>query len=185
VPDVFEMWSWKRSRLVPDDWRCIAEMLFLQVAEGLVVMVGDPGGLVVASLEAWRERLGIPMESSDKAGKASWQEMLNGDIRRGRFHYRAGSPLLDEHRHLVWAPQVAGRRPKEHADRRLPDGRIPGNHCSDAALYCFRHLSAHLHRPPPPPESQDAIEERRFEQARAAKPDDLDGFLPVSMFEAE
>lgn len=191
LPDVWEMWSWKRVGLVPDDWRCLVELVFRQIMEGLVALVGDPGGLVGAELTAWRERLGLPIEPADKAGKESWIEMLNGDIRRGKVHYREGSPLLDEHRHLVWQPAVAGRRRKEHADRRLADGRVPGNHNSDSWLYIYRHLTHHAFRPELPKEGTMVRQEQQHEAemervtARAARmrveDDEDDGDVPIDL----
>ena len=120
--------------------------------------------LVGADLVAWRERLGLPIEAADKAGKRAWQEMLNGDIRRGRILYRDGSPLLDEHRHLVRLPGTVGKQGREHADRRLPDGRVPGNHISDGWLYIYRHLTHHLHRPAVQRDEGLAREERMLEE---------------------
>lgn len=172
LPDLFEMWSWKAAGLVPDDWRVIVELLYRQILDGLVAMVGDPGNGAGAQMVAWRERLAVPIEAADKNNKRQWQEMLNGTIRRGRFWYRKDSPLLDEHKHLIWMPSVPGRKPTEHADRALTDKRVPGNHCSDAALYISRRLTSHMHRSPPAKEEVLAREEREAESAvdrRAAR----------------
>ncbi|MBP9862665.1 MAG: hypothetical protein KBD62_32225 [Kofleriaceae bacterium] len=186
MPDVWEMFSWKRTRLVPDDWRCLVELLWRQLDDELIAIVGDPGGLVGANMNAWRERLGIPIENADKAGKRSWQEMVGGDIRTGRIHYREGSELLTEHRHLVWMPSAPGRPAKEHADRKLPDGSVPGNHCADSFTYVYRHLTHHQFRSPPPAasalERDEAYAEQAAEQATAialAERDESDGWEPV------
>ena len=46
LPEVYEMWSWKKVGLVPDDWRCLIELVYLQLGNDLIGIVGDPGGLV-------------------------------------------------------------------------------------------------------------------------------------------
>lgn len=164
LPDTWEMFSWKRTRLVPDDWRCLLELLWRQLGGSLVAIVGDPGGLAGANMVAWRERLGIPIENADKAGKRAWQEMMAGDIRTGRKHYREDSALLDEHRHLVWQVSRTGKVLGEHADRKLADGRVPGNHASDADLYISRYLAHHMFRAPPPAETGLRRQEREAEE---------------------
>lgn len=139
--DIYEMWSWKRTNLVPDDQKAILDMLQADVS--FSVMVSDWAG-ATGQLAGWQER-GLPVEGADKSGKRTWQEMLNGDIRTARVHFRAGSALLYEMENLVWRPQTSGNaEPKEWADRRLPNGTVPGNHCCDAGLYSYRHLTHYL-----------------------------------------
>lgn len=165
LPDLFEMFAWKKTKVLPDDQ--LAYLLSLwDVLDNVVACVGDPGGLQGANLEGWRERGGLPIDDADKAGKATWIELLGGDIRKGRFRYREGSPLLHEHKHLAYLPIKPGKPKKEHADRRLPDGTIPGNHCSDGNLYVYREMTHYLHRPSPSkltpgsPEAAKAEEDR-------------------------
>lgn len=149
-PDVYEMFSWKAVKVLPDDQRVYVEMLW-RAMNNIIVLVADPAGRE-GELEAWRTRFNMPIENAEKANKNVFQELMAGDIRKGHIHYREGSPILDEHRHLVYLPTKPGKTRKEHADRKLSNGRVPGNHCSDAGLYSHRHLNHFLFRAPPPDE---------------------------------
>jgi hypothetical protein len=140
----YEMWSWKKTKTDIVEQKQRLDYLFANV-DGIVSIVGDPAG-TRSILKAWRERLGLPIEESDKQGKDAWIDMMGSDIRRGRFIYRSDSPLLDEHRHLVWLPVKNGKR-VAHKHRKLLDGRVPGDHCADAALYAWRHMANWLARP--------------------------------------
>ncbi|MGN6107241.1 MAG: hypothetical protein ACTHU0_19190 [Kofleriaceae bacterium] len=158
--DIFEMFSWKQHKVLPDDQRDYLLDLWRQL-DNVVVLVGDPAGQVAANLAGWRERVHLPIDDADKSGKATWQTLMAGDIRKGNVRYRTDSPLLLEHRHLVYLPTKPGKPLKDHADRRTSDGKIHGNHCADSALYAYRHLTHFLHRAPedrPPPGSREALE---------------------------
>lgn len=144
---IWELFSWKKTKLLPDDQKAITHRFVNQVGGALMVLVGDPGGQKNQDLIAWKERFGLPIEPADKAQKATWQEMLNGDIRGGLAHFRKGSPMLHEMRHLVKRRGPTGKW-VEHADRALVDGTIPGNDTSDAGLYSSRHIHHFLARPP-------------------------------------
>lgn len=143
VADVYEVWSWKQTEVHPDDQRDAIRTLS-KALPNLVVFVGDAGGQQGAQLQGWRERLGMEIENADKAGKRTWIALLGGEITSARFHYREGSPLLHEHQHLLWLERLnratGERKHVEHKTRVLPDKTCPGNHCSDAGLYAYRHL---------------------------------------------
>lgn len=128
LPDVFELFSWKEHKVVPDDQRDYLKWLW-EAMDNVVVLVGDPAGQVSANMAGWRERVGLPIDEADKSSKPTWQAMMAGDIRKGRIRYRENSPLLTEHRHLVYLPTKPGKPLKDHADRRSSDGKIHGNHC--------------------------------------------------------
>lgn len=151
-PEVFEMLSWKEHKVLPDDQKAYLMDLWTTI-DSVVVLVGDPAGQVAANMAGWRERIGLPIDEADKSSKATWQAMMAGDIRKGRVRYRGDptkrqeSPLLVEHRHLVYLPTKPGKALKDDAGRRASDGKIHGNHCSDAGLYAFRHLTHYLNRP--------------------------------------
>lgn len=177
-PDIFEMFSWKATRVVPDDQRVYVDMLW-NTLPNVVVFVADPAGRE-GELEAWRTRFNLPIDDADKANKDVYREIMAGDIRRGVVHYRGTesprreerdySPLLDEHRHLVYLPTKPGQPRKEHANRKLAaeGDRVPGNHCSDGGLYAHRHLGHHLHREKPP---DTRTEHQRKEHAYEAEID--------------
>lgn len=149
LPEVFELFSWKEHKVVPDDQRDYLKFLW-DALDNVIVLVGDPAGQVSANMAGWRERTMLPIDEAEKSSKATWQAMMAGDIRKGRVRYRGDpdrkefSPLLTEHKHLVYLPTKPGKPLKDHADRRSSDGKVHGNHCSDAGLYAFRHLTHYL-----------------------------------------
>jgi hypothetical protein len=158
--DIYEMFTYKAKKLDADSQRDHIMQLYQDV-DDVVVLVGDPGGAMTqAAMAGWRERLSLPIEDADKAGKHTWIENMNADIRRGRVHFRSGSPLLHEMRHLMWLPTKTGK-PKEHDNRVLSDGSVPGRDACDASLYSYRHLSHWMAKPAadePPPGSVPALE---------------------------
>jgi hypothetical protein len=157
---LWELFSWKRTGLVPDDQRDVTRRFVDQVGGALLVLVGDPGGQKGADIIAWRERFGLPIEAADKNQKATWQEMLNGDIRKGHVHFRKGSPMLFEMQNLIKRRGPTGKW-VEHDNRVLSDGKtVPGNDCSDGGLYASRHIHHFLARPPadsPTPGTAEAL----------------------------
>jgi hypothetical protein len=122
----YEMWSWKKIRTDADEQRDELKHLVDNV-DNIVSIVGDPAGQR-ALMKGWRERFFIPIEDAEKNEKDTWIDLMGTAIRKGRWRYRENSPLLHEHRHLVWLPVKNGKR-KEHSDRKLLDGSVPGNHC--------------------------------------------------------
>lgn len=159
-PQIYEIMSWKEFKVVPDDQRDYLKALW-EGLDNVVVLVGDPAGQVAANMAGWRERVGLPIDEADKSSKPTWQALMAGDIRKGMVRYREGSPLLDEHRHLVYLPTKPGKPLKDDAARRASDGKIHGNHCSDAGLYAFRHLTHYTNRPErekPEPGTREAYE---------------------------
>jgi hypothetical protein len=162
-PDVYEMWSWKKTGLVPDA-QAEAVKRVIEIARPVIV-VGDPGGLGKGELAGWRERHSLPIDDAEKAQKRTWQEFFNGDLTAGRVHFRQGSPLVHEMEHLLWVPETKkkrpgnDKRPVEWANRALRDKSVPGNHNCDAGLYGYRHLTHYLGRGP----ENDETEEERME----------------------
>ena len=163
-PDIFEMLSWKQHKVLPDDQRDYINLLWGAI-ENVVVLVGDPAGQKSGDLEAWRTRFFIPIEDADKQAKATWQNLMAGDIRKGNVHYREGSALLHEAKHLVYLPTKPGKTPKDDEFRRIADGTVPGNDCSDAGLYAYRYLQHHLHRDRPK-DMRSVNEQREAEYER-------------------
>lgn len=156
-PDVFEMFSWKATKVLPDDQREYTQLLWNAIGN-IIVLVGDPAGRE-GELEAWRTRFNLPIENADKANKNVYQELMAGDIRAGNVHYREDSPLLFEHRHLLYLPSKPGKTRLEAKARKIAGGIVPGNHCSDAGLYAHRHLNHFLFREKPKDE-RDAAEKQ-------------------------
>lgn len=162
LPDIYEMFSWKSTKVLPDDQARYLKMLW-DTIDNIVVMVGDPAGKQ-ADFEAWRTRLNLPIDEADKAGRNSWEEFMAADIRMGRVHYREDSPLLQEHRHLVYLPTKPGKPRAVHKHRRSADGLVYGDDLSCAAMYASRHLTHYLYKPSPKqltpgsPEAMAALE---------------------------
>lgn len=179
-PQIYEVMSWKEFKVVPDDQRDYLKWLW-EGLDNVVVLVGDPAGQVAANMAGWRERTGLPIDEADKSSKQTWQAMMAGDIRKGMVRYREGSPLLTEHRHLVYLPTKPGKPLKDDAARRSSDGKVHGNHCSDGGLYAFRHLTHFMNRPerekpePGTPEAYAAEADREELQLdkRAARAHDM------------
>lgn len=167
LPDVYEMFSWKHTRVITDDQAVYLGMLWRGI-DRVVVLVGDPAGKQ-DDFEAWRQRLQLPMEEANKKGKNALEEFLANAIRRGHVHYRENSPLLLEHKHLVYLPQKPGKPREADKHRRAVDGIVYGDHCSDAARYSYAHVDHYLYKAPdekPKPGSIAAMAEaeRELEQ---------------------
>lgn len=175
LPDVFEMFSWKHTKVLPDDQRAYIQLLW-DTIDNIVVCVGDASNDKKAAFLEWEQRFGISMEPADKEGKNAQEELFAGDIRRGHVHYREGSPLLHEHSHLVYLPTKPGKKREVHKHRKIVDGTVPGDHCSDAGRYAHKHLRHYLFRDvkedprPDDVKKADVYEEQidRMEQVRAA-----------------
>lgn len=184
MPDLYEMWSWKRTLVIPE-WQKDCALWYWREIPSLDYLVGDPGGQAGANMEGWRQLTGIPIEDADKNAKVTWQEMLNNAIVQGLVHFREGSPLLHEMKHLTWVQK--GAKLVESDDRKLNDGTVPGNDCSDGGLYSARWIITH--RPPtveptPPPETaawfaaKEAAMRKAVDEASARRIAEEDGCPP-------
>ena len=171
IADIYEMGSWKQTLLTPPKQKRHILAIWKQVSAQLVVCVGDAGGAQAkGTIVGWRESTGLPIEEADKHDKRVWIEHYNGELYAENLHYRDGSLLLEEQRALQWRVKKAkdgdatGER-EEWAKRRTADGKVPGNHCSDAGLYSVRHLVARRTEFAAAPRTEAerlAVEERRL-----------------------
>lgn len=180
IDDVYEMGSWKRTELMPDEMRDHLVGVWDQCKAALVSIRGDAGGAMAsAAIRAWEEVVKLPIEPADKHQKATWIELYNGEVYAGRVHYRAASALLTEQRALQWRLLRTGKR-EEWADRTV-DGVKHGNHCCDAGLYGMRDILGRQTQHPPPPSTPEVIERAQVARwiaastKRAALDDDLYG----------
>lgn len=109
------------------------------------------------AVETIRARYSLPLQAADKTGKADFIRAMNTDLEMGRIRLVRSdtAALRDEWATLVW--DRAKSLPTELASC--------SNHCSDAALYVWRHARAYLGRAPSPRLSEeeriDALWERR------------------------
>jgi hypothetical protein len=161
LPDVYEVFSWKQTKVNTDDQGAYMKMLW-DALPNVVSFVGDVDGKK-DDVEVWVNRMNLPIEPAKKQGKNMLEELLAGDIRKGRVHLREGSPLLTEMKHLVYLPAKPGKT-REVDKHRKVNGIEHGDHCCDAGRYSFADLTHYLHRAP---EEQKAdTPEQRLEQDR-------------------
>lgn len=162
LPDVYEMYSWKHTRVITDDQAAYL-LLVWNAVSNLVVLVGDPAGKQ-DDFETWRQRFSLPMEEANKQGKNALEEFLANAIRRNHVHYREGSPLLLEHKHLVYLPQKMGKTREVDKHRRAADGIIYGDHCSDAGRYSYAHVDHYLYADKPPKHPAGSVAAQEAEE---------------------
>lgn len=179
IDDVYEMGSWKRIELKPDDMRDHMHAVWAQCKEALVSIRGDSGGAMAsASIAQWEQVIKLPIEPADKSGlKETAIELFNGEIYSGRVHYRTGSALLVEQRNLQWRILKTGKR-VEWADRTV-DGVKHGNHCCDAGLYGLRDILGRTtnHGEPPTVEERERAQVARWIAASTERAGaDLDAY---------
>jgi hypothetical protein len=141
LPGVYEMFSWKHTRVNTDDQGTYLRTLWDALPTAMA-LVGDPAGKQ-DDFDVWRERLSLPMEEADKAGKNTLEEFLADAIRREERSLREGSPLYLEMKHLVYLPQRPGKTREVDKHRRAADGivlRRPLLRCRPLRLQVRRHV---------------------------------------------
>lgn len=157
--DVRGLFSFKLRGLKPSECADITGALVEILQPD--ILVGDGGNLggniyIDAINERLGERTRQQMVSAQKSEKRAYIELYNGDLRSGRVKFsrrlprvlaerfaahpilsglgiEGCEPLTSEYETLPWANAA---RLKEHAGH--------DNHCSDGALYIWRHFSAYL-----------------------------------------
>lgn len=152
LPEVFEIFSWKQTKVNTDDQGAYMKMLW-DALPNVVSFVGDVDGKQ-DDVEVWVNRMNLPIEPARKHGKAMLEELLAGDVRKGlvrlRGHFEGnravGSPLYTEMRHLVYLPTKPGK-PREVDKHRKVAGVVHGDHCCDAGRYSYADLTHYLARP--------------------------------------
>lgn len=157
LPDVFEMFSWKCTRVHTDDQGAYIKLAWDAIPE-IVSFVGDPAGKQ-DDFAVWQSRMNLPISEANKKGKNTLEEFLADDVRRGRVHLREGSPLYNEMRHLVYLPGKPGKPREVHKHRKV-NGVVHGDHCCDAARYGYADLTHYLAQLPkdkPPAGSRQAL----------------------------
>lgn len=158
LPDVYEMFSWKQTKVHTDDQSGYMKLLW-DVVPSIVSFVGDPAGKR-DDFDMWRGRMNLPIDEANKQGKNTLEEFLADDIRRERIHLREGSPLYTEMRYLVYLPGKPGK-PREVFKHRVVNGVVHGDHCCDAARYGYTDLTHWLAKLPtekPAAGSRQALE---------------------------
>lgn len=167
LPDVYEMFSWKQTRCDTEQQGMYIKLMW-DIDDAIVSFGGDAAGKQ-SDFAVWKRRMNMPLEEADKQGKDTLEELLADDIRRGRVHFRDGSPLYTEMQHLVYLPGKPGKPRKVHKHR-VVKGVVHGDHCCDAARYGFADLTHYLaktgsDRPPPGTREAYAQEEAKVERS--------------------
>lgn len=164
---VYEMFSWKMTRVATDDQGAYLKLLW-DAIDNIVLLVGDPANKQ-DDFAMWQRRLNLPIEEAAKRGKNTLEEFLADDIRRGRVHLREGSPIYQEMRHLVYLPTKPGKTREVHKHRSVA-GVVHGDHLCDCARYSYSALSHYLaeigqEKPPPGSPAAYAAEEAKIERS--------------------
>lgn len=163
LPDVFEMFSWKQTRVHTDDQGAYIKLLW-EVESAIVSFGGDPAGKQ-DDFEVWKTRMNLPLSEASKAGKNTLEEFLADDIRRERVHLRDGSPLHLEMKNLVYLPSKPGKPREVHKHRKV-NGVVHGDHCCDAARYAYKDLTHYLAKLPQDNPAPGTPAARRIEETR-------------------
>lgn len=173
LPEVFEMFSWKMTRVHTDDQGAYLKLVW-DVTDSIVGVVGDPAGKR-DDFDMWRGRMGIPIEEANKQGKSTLEEFLADDIRRERVHLRENSPLHLEMKHLVYLPTKPGKE-RQVFKHRVVGGVTHGDHNCDAARYGYMYLHHYLAKLPsdkPPPGSPEHWRREEEREQRAVENEEL------------
>lgn len=179
-PEMLEVAGWKMTKLVPDEQMELLNRIVATVNPTWVTAdAGGGGKLVVAGwAKNWLERYSVPIEEAKKRDKVQWQELMNGDIRTGKYRMRRNSPRLAEMEVLTYHPPTAAGTLKENTG--TAENRIP-NDCCDAGLYGFRHSYHHRYQSPedtPKPGTSEyyAMIERELEEAAIREVEEQEEF---------
>lgn len=164
---VYEMFSWKMTKVATDDQGAYLKLLW-DAIDNIVLLVGDPANKQ-DDFAMWQRRLNLPIEEAAKRGKNTLEEFLADDIRRGRVHLRENSPIYQEMRHLVYLPGKPGKTREVHKHRSV-NGVVYGDHLCDCSRYSYSALTHYLselgqEKPPPGSPAAYAAEEQRIERS--------------------
>lgn len=104
-----------------------------------IKMVLDAGALGKKIQNEIRTRHGLPVEAAAKERKLEFIELLNDDLRSGRFKARPNSEFEEDARQVVWEPETF---PKKISDTFHSD-------IADAVLYAFREAKHYIPKDEP------------------------------------
>ena len=97
--------------------------------------------------EEMRQRFGLPLDATEKAGKKSVIDLFNSDLLTGRVKLLPGcGALFDEWASLIWDDKAMKAIPAKF----IEDGRFD-NHLADACLYGWRASRNYTAQPKPEP----------------------------------
>lgn len=131
-PVSYEIESYKQTELNSDEQADIIEALHKRFKFSKTVV--DAGSSILATVEAWKERRGLPVEAANKTKKHAFIHSWNAAMERGQVKFRKGSPLANELAVLQWKEKTLNSpRPKEDKHN------FPNDVC-DAALYAWKEL---------------------------------------------
>lgn len=170
-PELFELLSWKQTKLIPDKQAQIIQDLLskLELAFAGADAGGGGKGIVKGWAEGWQDRYPIPIEEAPKAQKVTAIEFLNNDLRRGTLKLREGGPLYEEMRKLAWAPRKGQGRQLELVQRGRHGRKKFPNDCCDAGLYGHRMAQHHRYVEP---ETEPAYDTPEYWEKEAKRDED-------------
>lgn len=103
-------------------------------------IIVDQGGLGKKIAEEVTRRYGIPVKAAEKIRKAEFIELLNDDLRAGRFKAKRGSRFADDAMKVEWDMD------KSTPDKKVISKRFHSDIC-EAALYAWRESYSFTHVP--------------------------------------
>jgi hypothetical protein len=180
LPDAFEIFSWKQTEVTTHERGIYMKMLYDEIPN-LVSFVSDT--VDKEKRDFWSDRIGLELDTPEKANKNALEAVLADDVRRGAVHFRGelengkviGSPLLTEMQHLVYLPTKPGKTRQVDKYRKV-GGVVHSDTLCDAARYSYNDLTHYLYRPPKEHEEMTEIERLRREAERFERQvDDVEG----------
>lgn len=116
-PVAYEIESFKEQKLHEGEQADLVVELCTRFNFSAIPIDGSP-----ATIEAWRERRGIPGKRAEKQHKHSYIKQLNSAMHQGKVKFRRGSPLATEMSVLQWKPNtVNSGYPKENKSKETPN----------------------------------------------------------------
>jgi len=118
------------------------QIKLLQSKFNIEKMVMDTGGLGKKISEELSSRYQITVEPADKTRKVEFIELMNDDLRTGRFKARKTSQFASDCMKVEWDFE------KSTPDKRRISDRFHSDIC-DAVLYAWRASYSYMHEPKP------------------------------------
>jgi len=136
-PEVYLVDEWIQNKLGVTE--LVDTIKLLKEKYNPIKMVMDAGGLGKKIQMEIQQRHGLPIEAAEKKRKLEFIELLNDDLRTGRFRARKTSQLAEEYALIQW-------------DKSNPEKRKVSNvfhsDIADAALYAWRESRHYAYREP-------------------------------------
>lgn len=140
-PDLYEVYSWKKSGITSDQVMAEARRIELELELSVVASVADTGGLGALVVDEVGQRTGEHFEAAKKTEKGAHVRLMNDDFTAGHIKLIEGSAYSDE---IAVLPKVPDWD-EEKKGKPAPEHPRFANHCCDAGLYAWRRAGHFLH----------------------------------------